>query len=100
MQSHEVFTTSTTGTSQLIAAPATGYRIRVVGLHLSGAGATKVTIGFSSTNQRVWNLGSAGQGPDIGILDWEGDTATALSVTNGTAVEIDVTVEYYIEAAP
>lgn len=100
MQSHEVFTTSTIGTTAIIPAPNAGYRIRIVGLHASVAGASKVTIGFSSTNQRVWNLGSAGQGPDVGVMDWEGDQATALSVTNGSAAELDVTVDYYFEAWP
>lgn len=48
----------------------------------------------------IWNLSSAGQGPDVGVMDWEGDQATALSVTNGSAVELDVTINYYLEAWP
>lgn len=97
MQFHAVLSTFTAGASTLITPPAAGYRIRVIALHISTGGASKVTIGFSATNQRVFNM-AANQLVEIGsTMDWEGDMATALSVTNGSAVELDVTVDYYIE---
>ena len=43
-------------TVALVAAPSTGRRIKVNNLHLSVGAAETVTIGFSSTNQRIWDL--------------------------------------------
>ena len=56
MQQHAVGHYTSAGTVALIAAPGAGLRIRVVGLHASTGSAGAVTIGFSSTNQRVWNM--------------------------------------------
>lgn len=99
MQFHANQSFSTATEETVIAAPEAASRIRILGLHLSVAGATKVTLGFGSDNQRVWDF-VENQSVDIGVLDWEGDPATALSVTNGSVVEIDVTVDYTIEVAP
>lgn len=99
MQQHAVGHYTGAGTQVLVAAPGVGFRIKVESLHLSAAVAGAVTIGFSSTNQRVWNL-AANSGPDEPVMDWRGDAATALSVTVAGAGPTDVTVDYEVEAAP
>jgi len=92
MQTHGVqhLTTATTGT--LLAAPQAGWRWRVVGLHISAGGAATVTVGFSGTNQRVYDL-AANQTIDIGVMDWEGDAAAALTVTSSAAVIVDASAD-------
>ena len=97
MQSHGVTHTTTATTVTSLAAPTAGYRWRVVGLHISAGGAAVVTVGFSATNQRVYDL-AANQTIDIGLMDWQGDAATALSVTSSAAVTVDVTADAVVEA--
>lgn len=97
MQSHGVTHTTTATTVTSLAAPSTGYRWRVVGLHISAGGAAVVTVGFSATNQRVYDL-AANQTIDIGLMDWQGDAATALSVTSSAAVTVDATADAVVEA--
>lgn len=82
----------------LISAPQTGSRIKVRALTISiGSTAMTVTIGFSATNQRVYQL-SANGGVDNGLMNWAGDAATALSVTT-TASGAEITIDYELEAA-
>ncbi len=100
MQQHAVGHYISAGTVALVATPSTGRRIKVNNLHLSVGAAETVTVGFSSTNQRVWNL-AANAGADEPVMDWRGDAATALNVTfpSGTG-PVDVTVDYEVEDAP
>jgi len=100
MQLHEVSGALGIVTGQaLIAAPQAGWRIRVINLTISlGATAATVTIGFSTANQRVYQLGANG-GVDAELMGWEGDTATALSITTSANGPCQVTVDYTIEKA-
>lgn len=83
----------------LIAAPSAGWRINIKALTISlGATGATVTIGFSSTNQRVYQLGANG-GVDNGLMDWHGDAATALSITTSANGPCQVTVDYVLESA-
>ena len=98
MQQHAVAHVTSAGTTVLVAAPGTGLRVRVVGLHVSAGSAGTVTIGFSATNQRVWNM-AANQSEDI-LMGWAGDANTALSLTAPATGPTDVTIDYEIEGAP
>lgn len=100
MQQHAVGHYISAGTQALVAAPSAGRRIKINNFHLSVGAAETVTIGFSSTNQRIWNL-AANQSVDEPVMDWRGDAATALSVAfpSGTG-PVDVTVDYEVEDAP
>lgn len=98
MQTHGITHTTTATTVTALAAPQAGWRWRVVGLHVSAGGAAVVTIGFSATNQRVYDL-AANQTIDIGVMDWQGDAAAALSVTSSAAVVVDVTADAVPEVA-
>ncbi|MGH9759048.1 MAG: hypothetical protein ACRD4M_15030 [Candidatus Acidiferrales bacterium] len=99
MQQHGVqhLTTATTGT--LAAAPGAGHRITVLGLHISAGGAAIVTVGFSATNQRVYDL-VANQTIDLGAMRWEGDANAALTVQSSAAVVVDAEVDYTVEVSP
>ena len=100
MQQHAVGHYISAGTVALVAAPSAGRRIKVNNLHLSAGAAETVTIGFSLTNQRVWNL-AANASVDEPVMDWRGDAASALNVTFPTgAGPVDVTVDYEVESAP
>jgi hypothetical protein len=92
MQIHGVVHMTTATTETAIAAPEAGTRLTVVGLHVSAGGATVVTIGFGADNQRVYNLDADSSPIDTGIMRWEGDGGTALTVTSTEAVEVDVAV--------
>lgn len=83
----------------LIAAPQAKWRIKVRALVISiGATACTVTIGFSATNQRVYQFGANG-GVNSEIMDWEGDAATALTVTTSANGPTQITIDYEIEEA-
>lgn len=100
MQYHAVLHQTTAATVPVIPAPGAGYRLVIVGLHLSeGAAPGAVTLGFSATNQRVWNL-AANQSEDIGFMRWLGDANAAFSLAAAAAGPTDVTVDYEIEVAP
>lgn len=96
MQIHGVQHLTTATTVNLLAAPQAGWRWRVVGLHVSVGGAAIVTVGFSATNQRVYDL-SANQTIDIGVMDWEGDAAAALTVQSSAAVVVDASADAFPE---
>lgn len=98
-QNHAVAHVTSAGTTTLIAAPGAGYRITIVALHISEGTAGAVTLSFSATNQRVWDL-AANQSEDMGLMRWEGDTNAALSLTAPATGPTDVTVDYVIENAP
>lgn len=99
MQVHGIThtTTATTATALSAASLQTGWRWRVVGLHLSVSGAAIVTIGFSATNQRVYDL-AANQTLDL-LLNWEGDSGAALTVQSSAAVSVDCTADALPELA-
>lgn len=99
MQLHAVAHITASGTTTLIATPGAGYRIVVVGLHVSEGTAGAVTLSFSATNQRVWNL-AANQSEDVGLMRWEGDGNAALSLTAPATGPTDVTVDYEVEVSP
>lgn len=99
MQQHGIGHTTTATTATLVAAPGAGIRVRVLGLHISVGGAATVTVGFSATNQRVYDL-AANQTVDIGLMDWEGDTNAALTAQSSAAVTVDTTADYQLEASP
>lgn len=99
MQVHGVTHTTTAITATALAAPGTGVRYTVVGLHLSVSGAATVTVGFSSGNQRVYDL-AANQTVDIGVMRWEGDVNAALTVQSSAAVTVDCTVDAVAESSP
>lgn len=92
MQNHGVGVTTTAATATPLAAPQAGWRWRIVGLHISVSGACVVTAGFSATNQRVYQL-AANQTVDIGVMDWEGDAASAFTVQSSAAVTVNSTVD-------
>ena len=99
MQLHGITHTTTITTTTVVAAPGAGNRITVIGFHISVGGATVVTVGFSATNQRVYNL-AANQSIDIGAMRWEGDGNTALTVQSSAAVTVDATLDYVTETSP
>lgn len=101
MQFHAVAHVTSATTSTLVAVPGAGYRIRILAFHVSEGSTAPgtVTLGFSATNQRVWDF-LANQNAEAPICDWEGDTDTALSVTTAANGPTDVSVDYVIEAAP
>ncbi len=99
MQLHGVGHTTTATTATLAAAPGSGVRITVVALHISVGGAAVVTVGFSATNQRVYDL-AANQTVDIGAMRWEGDGNAALTVQSSAAVTVDSTADYVTETSP
>jgi hypothetical protein len=99
MQLHGVGHTTTATTATLAAAPGAGWRITVVGIHISVSGATTLTVGFSSTNQRVYDM-AANETLDLGAMLWEGDTNTAFTVASSAAVTVDSTIDYEQEVSP
>jgi len=98
-QLHAVQHTTSAGTVAVVAAPGAGYRITVVGFHVSEGSAGVVTLGFSAGNQKVWNM-AANQNIDVGLTRWEGDANTALSLTSPATGPTDVEVDYVLELAP
>ena len=99
MQLHGITSTSTATTATALSAPGAGVRYRVVGLHISAGGAAVVTVGFSATNQRVWNL-AANQQIDLTTIDWEGDVNAALTVQSSAAVQVNATADAAVEVSP
>lgn len=100
MQQHAVIAGQGSGTVSVVSAPAAGSAIVIDSFSLScGAAASKVTLGFSATNQKVFDLPINGSIPPS-MLRWFGDTATALSLTSSTAGPVECTVDYHLEAAP
>jgi len=85
-QNHaNVHETAIVSGAAVIPAPGAGHRITIVGLHVSnGAVANIVTLGFSPTNQRVYNLAANGNA-DIGLMRWEGDANAAFSISTSSA---------------
>jgi hypothetical protein len=99
MQLHVVAHETSAGTTTLIPAPGPGYRITIVGLHISAGSAGAVALSFSSGNQRVWDM-AANQSADPSPIRWEGDTNAALSLTAPATGPTDVTVDYETEVSP
>jgi hypothetical protein len=75
------------------------YGNTVLGLHLSVGGATVLTVGFSATNQRVYDL-AANQTIDLGATRWEGDPNAAFTAASSAAATVDSTMDYTTEVSP
>ena len=99
MQEHAVAHITSATTTTVIAAPGAGLRITILGLHVSAGAAGAVTVGFSASDQRVYDL-AANQTIDDEIGRWEGDTNTAFSVTTAGTGPTDIEVDYLIEDSP
>lgn len=98
-QLHATATIASATTTALIAAPQAKSRIVVDSINVAvGTTATKVTLQFSSGNQKVYELPTNGD-IQTGALRWEGDAAAALSVITSAAGPTDVNVDYHLEAA-
>src|SRR5579871_1341653 len=96
MQLHGVGHTTTATTATLAAAPGAGKKIVVTDLHISAAGPSTVTAGFSGTNQRVYDLAANQTVDDVG-MKWEGDENAAFTVQSGGAVTVDSSIDYHVE---
>jgi hypothetical protein len=96
MQNHVNETGLGSGSTTLIATPGAGLRITVLGFQISnGTTANTATLGFSSSNQKVWQFGANGHSEEA--LRWEGDVNAALTISNSANGPLDVSVDYDIE---
>jgi hypothetical protein len=85
---------------QLIAAPGTGKRIKVLGWTISvGAAATQVSLIDSvlAANQKQWNVPINGNVPPQSV-PWELSNNAALDYTTSAAGPTSIQVDYVIEA--
>lgn len=100
MQLHAVLAGQGTVTgASVIPAPPAGTAIVIDSFSLSvGAVATKVTLGFSATNQKVFDLPVNSSIPPE-QMRWFGDTATALTLTTSAAGPTECSVDYHLEDA-
>lgn len=99
MQLHAVIAGQGAGTAVVVAAPPAGVAIVIEAFSLSvGAVATKVTLGFSATNQKVFDMQVNGSIPSA-LLRWVGDAATAFTLTTSAAGPTEFSVDYHFEDA-
>ena len=85
---------------QLVAAPGSGKRIKVLGWTISvGATATQVSLIDSvlAANTKQWNLPVNGVAPPQSV-PWELSNNAALQYTTSAAGPISIQVDYVIEA--
>ena len=98
MQLHAVIGGQGAATATVVAAPGPDVTVVVDAFSLSvGAVATKVTLGFSASNQKVFNLAVNGNIAQT-LERWEGDPGSALTLTTSAAGPTECTVDFHFEA--
>lgn len=96
---HAVYVTasiSSAGTITVLNAPWNSLlRIRIISLNIAnGVAANAVTVSFSGTNQRTYNLAANQNASDS---EWAGDAGAALSMTTTSAGPANITIRYVVE---